>query len=85
MIKQIKLEEAVELTQQADAKCINTEVLLCGYFDTWIVKYLGEDYKFTMYTDKYSSWTTLNPQYIKMTKVKLVEKTIVTTDWVECE
>ena len=85
MIKQIKLEEAVELTQQADAKCINTEVLLCGYFDTWIVKYLGEDYRFRIYTDKYQSWQTLNPQYINMTKVKLVEKTVVTTEWVECE
>lgn len=85
MIKQIKLEEAVALTKAEGSQCIATEILLCGYFDTWIVKYLGEDYRFRMYTDKYSSWTMLNPQMVELTKVKLVEKTVVTTEWVECE
>lgn len=85
MIKKIKLEEAVTLTKEEGSQCIGTEVLLCGYFDTWIVKYLGEDYRFRMYTDKYSSWTMLNPQMVELTKVKLVEKTVVTTEWVECE
>ena len=85
MIKKIKLEEAVALTKAEGAECIDTEVLLCGYFDTWIVKYLGEEYRFRMYTDKYNSWNMLNPQMIDLTKVKLVEKMVVTTEWVECE
>lgn len=85
MIKKIKLEEAVALTQQADSKCINTEVTQHGYCDTWIVNCLDEYYRFNMYTSKYNCWDGINPPYIELTKVKLVEKIVVTTEWAECE
>jgi hypothetical protein len=85
MIKKIKLEEAVALTQQADSKCINTEVTQHGYCDTWIVNFLDEYYRFSMYISKYNSWHGVNPPYTELTKVKLVEKIVVTTEWAECE
>lgn len=85
MIKKIKLEEAVELTHNGGGQLINVEVLQHGYFDTWVVNYLGEDYKFKFYTDKNNIWNMLNPPMVEMVKVKLVEKTVVVKEWVECE
>ena len=85
MIKKIKIEEAVALTQQADSKCINTEVTQHGYCDTWVVNYKDAYYRFNIYTSKYNCWDGINPPYTELTKVKLVEKIVVTTEWAECE
>ena len=85
MIKQIKIEEAVALTKTEGADCIDTKVNQHGYCDTWVVNYHDAYYRFNMYTSKYNSWDGINPPYIEMTKVNLVEKIVVTTEWVECE
>lgn len=85
MSKKIKLEEAFELTKQEGSECIDTEVVISGYFDTWIVNYLDGKYKFKIYIDKYNSWNMLNPPMIEMTKVKLFEKPVIVKEWIECE
>lgn len=86
MAKQIKLEEALALTEAKGSTCIDTEVLLGGYYDTWVVKYLGEDYKLKLYSDKYNCMQPLEPQtMVALTRVELVHKTTFSIEWVDAE
>lgn len=85
MSKFVTFDAAVKLTEQTNSKCIDTEVNQHGYCDTWVVNYQDAYYRFNMYTSKYNSWDGINPPYIEMTKVKLVEKIVVTTEWSDCE
>jgi hypothetical protein len=84
MTKQIKFEEALKLTEAKGSTCIETEVLLGGYYDTWVVKYLGEDYKFKLYSDKYNFVKALEPQkLVTLSRVELVHKTTFSIEWVD--
>lgn len=86
MTKQITFEEAVKLTEVKGSTCIETEVLLGGYYDTWVVKYLGENYKFKLYSDKYNLVKALEQQtMVILTRVELVHKTILSIEWVDAE
>lgn len=86
MTKQIKFEEALDLIQAKGSTCIDTEVLLGGYYDTWVVKYLGENYKLKLYSDKYNLVKALEPQkMVTLTRAELVHKTTLSIEWVDAE
>ena len=85
MTKQIKFEEALKLTEAKGSTCAR-RALLGGYYYIWVVKYLGEDYKFKLYSDKYNFVKALEPQkLVTLSRVELVHKTTLSIEWVDAE